>query len=559
MGSQPKAQKIEHAMQLDQRSDDSPQGRVPEDPLLANESPASPSIWSVGANPRGPITTPSRSIPAPSLVSSNFQVSRGTLVVTKTATTLLNTKLADVTPPHPKAPRQPSVFVPATPSQNKHKDVFGSGDTDLSELSDDSGADSMEALSQKLAARTNSLIAITKRASVLIDPVSPVGFSGKGAAKRRVLDSDDEEVLLSSRNGANGGSRPRAGRATKATPIAVIPDEDDLPPPPAPLKSEFPYLQGREAAFIPRAEKRTKPAKKNPVPLNEDKKRLVKDNKGQKRKREDNGETGGTPGAQAKPPPVKRARKTAGGKPVAAKPKDFSPVPAPTPPRDSQVLRKNRPAVKKNANYGRRVKAVRTSSPTRDSVALADGDESTGTHDSKTGPVEHQVDPSPVDNADDDDYVPPPAQKPKLKQRAAAKPKSTVVEESAPPENLNATAVKKTKAKTLAGTRTRVSATKAKGGDDGKTKEDLPKKANANSKKKQAGELADDKGEGTTEVESAKNPPVIIEVPSSPLEPPKPEPKPVSRVIVEQVLVFNSSLSIHTSFMAALIRFIPGT
>jgi hypothetical protein len=60
-----------------------------------------------------------------------------------------------------------------------HKDAFGSGDTDLSELSDDSEVDSMKALSQKVAARTDSMVAITKRASILADAVSSAGASGK--------------------------------------------------------------------------------------------------------------------------------------------------------------------------------------------------------------------------------------------------------------------------------------------------------------------------------------------------------------------------------------------
>lgn len=164
------------------------------------------------------------------------QVSVKIQTTAKIPTTLRDLKPADFTPP-PKASLHPPVFVPPTPSQNKHKDIFGSGDTDLSEPSDGSDVDSMKALSQKLAARTDSLITITKRASILPDTVFSAGVSGKKIANRRVLDSDDEEALSSSRKGAKDDPNPGVN-AKKAMPTVAVSDEDDLPPPPAPLKSK---------------------------------------------------------------------------------------------------------------------------------------------------------------------------------------------------------------------------------------------------------------------------------------------------------------------------------
>ncbi|KAF9648424.1 hypothetical protein BDM02DRAFT_3115467, partial [Thelephora ganbajun] len=390
-------------MQLSQRSDDSPEDKDDQDrehPLLVNESPVSPVVHSsrtVSGTQEATATTSLSSVPAPPRIFPDLLVSHKIQTTTKTTTTISNGKLADVTP-RSRAPRQPSAFVPATPSQNKilRKDVFGSGDTGLSELSDDSEADSMKALSRKLAARTDSMTAITKRASIIADTVSSNGTSGKKIAKRRVLDSDDEEVLSSSRKGAKGGSKSGAGNAKKVLTVVVSDLGDDTLPAPAPLKKGRP-----------------KSTKKNPELLDEKPKPLVRD-KNTKRKREESDgddKVGGVADVRERPPPVKRARRTAGGKPSTTKVEPLSHIP-PTPPRDSQVLRKVRPAAKKNANYSRRAKAARISSPTRDSV-------------------DPLVEPLLMDDGGGDYASSPPARKPKPKSKTATKPKSTLAENTA--------------------------------------------------------------------------------------------------------------------------------
>jgi len=235
-------------MQLSQRSDDSPGEKDDQDHeyrLTVNESLGSPLVRFA----RPPINIPqdaaaaisSGSVSAPSRALPDLLVSQKTQTTTTKSTAAMSTrKPADVTP-RPKVPRQPSALIPATPSQNRvlHKDAFGSDGTDLSELSDDSEADSMKALSQKVAARTGSLVAVTKHASVLADAVPSAGVSGKKTAKRRVLDSEEEQVLSNSRKGAKGGSKPGVRKPKKALPTVVASDvEDDVPPAPAPLKSK---------------------------------------------------------------------------------------------------------------------------------------------------------------------------------------------------------------------------------------------------------------------------------------------------------------------------------
>ena len=234
-------------MQLSQRSDDSPGDKDNQDheyrPTV-NESLGSPLVRFA----RPPINIPqeaaaatsSDSVSAPSRALPDLLVSDKTQTTTKSTAAMSNRKPADVTP-RPRVPRQPSAPVPATPSQHRilHKDAFGSDGTDLSELSDDSEADSMKALSQKVAARTDSLVAVTKRASVLVDAVPSAGVSGKKIAKRRVLDSEEEQILSNSRKGAKGGSEPGVRKHKKALPPIVVSDvEDDVPPAPAPLKSK---------------------------------------------------------------------------------------------------------------------------------------------------------------------------------------------------------------------------------------------------------------------------------------------------------------------------------
>lgn len=210
-------------MQLSQRSDDSPKDKDDQDRgycLLVNKSPGSPLVCS---------TRVSNAIPQKATAAT----SSGSVSTPSRAP-------LDVTPP-PRVSRQPSVFVPPTPSQNRilHKDIFGSSDTDLSDPSDDSEADSMKALSQKIAARSDPLVTITKHASVLTDTVFSVGPSGKRAVKRRVLDSEDEEVLSGSRKGAKDNSKSGVDKDQKAPPTVVVPDiGDDIPPAPATLKSK---------------------------------------------------------------------------------------------------------------------------------------------------------------------------------------------------------------------------------------------------------------------------------------------------------------------------------
>ncbi|KAF9783839.1 hypothetical protein BJ322DRAFT_882244 [Thelephora terrestris] len=522
-------QTIERCMQLSQRSDDSLEdldNQDHEDYLSANESPVSPSARPtiiVSSIPQE-ATAAASSRPLPTILqaSPDIRASQKTQTAKKTVTTLLDTKLADVTP-SPRVPRQPSVFVPVTPSQVKHRDVFGSGDTDLSELSDDSEADSMKALSQKLAARTDSLNAITKRAPILADTLSPVCASGKNVAKRRVLDSGDEEALSNFRKGAKGGSKFGAGEPKKATPTAVFSDEDDLPPPPAPLK------KGRPKA-----------TKKPPGPLNKDQKPLVRDDGARKREREDGNDStgkGGAPDAQENPPPVKRARKTTGGKSVAIRPKAVSPVPAliPTPPRDSQVLKKARVTAKRNANYGGRPKSARPSSPARDFAGLSEDRDSSDTLDLKTGFAEPHVEPALVDGGDYD-YVPSPVPKSKPKSKAAEKPKSTLAGKSVAEKPKRTTV--KAKAKTQAGTRTRAAATKAKGVDDEKVlKVDPPRKEKPKPKTKKKAEAvsADEGGREPLQIVLSEGSPVAIEITSSPPEPSRLKRQPVSRVTVQEV------------------------
>ena len=547
-----KVQAIEREMQLSQPGDASPVDKDDQDcddRLLTDESLVVCSARTAA--------TPSRSVLDPSRALHDRQVSLETQTAMKIVTTPI--KLPDVTTP-PKAPRYPSVFVPTTPSQNKHKDVFGSDDTDLSEPSDSSEADSMKALSQKLAARTDSLIAITKRASVLTDTVSSAGISGKKAATRRVLDSDDEEALSSSGKGAKGGPKPGASNAKNAVPAAAVSDEDGLPPPPAPLKSKPSRIppEVKQYSFFA-IEERPKPTKKpeeNPKPA-------VRGGDIRKRRREDKddgAEAGGIFDVQEKPPPAKRARKPAKGKPAPTRPKAASPAP----PRDSQVLRKSRPAAKKNANYSGHAKVARISSPARDSVALLEDDEPPDALDLKTQLVEPRVK-SLVGDGDDDDYAPsPPVPKSKPKPKAASRRKPALVEKPAPLENPKANTVK-TKGKAQTRTRTRAAATKVKFADNENVeKAEPPQKTKAKAKRKPEVVLAEEggneEGEGeTTKVESTEDSPVFIEVSSSPPERPKPKHKPVSRVTLQEVLIFNSSHSIHASRIVALIRFISGT
>jgi hypothetical protein len=544
-------------MQLSQQSDGSPKDKNDQDHEYLNEPLVSPLRRSsrtlvgvppeVAATSSSPVATPSRTFP-------NLMVSHKTQTTTK-ITTPPNVKLASVTP-RPMVPHQPLVFAPATPSQNKisHKDAFGSGDTDLSEPSDDSEADSMKALSQKVAARTNSMIAVTKRASVLADAVSAAGASRKKPAKQMVLDSDDEEVLLDSRKGAKGGSKPGASRTKKAPITVVVSDLEDMPPPPIPLKSKASRMFPKATVCLFFAEGgRPKPTKKNPGPVDGQPKPAPK------RKREvndDDAETGGVSDARGKPPPAKRARKTAGGKPGATEPKTVSPAPAPAPPRDSQVLKKVPPA-KKNANYGGRTKAARTSSPTHDPPALCHDDDFVDTLELKARLAEPRVE--PLDDGDDDYTSSPPAPpKQKPKSKPAAKPKPTVTEKPNPPEKSKATAAK-TKAKTQTGARTRAAAAKAKDPGDGKlVKMGPPQKIKAKAKKKSASadEEVDEGGEGDMgKAGLSKDSPVIIEVSSSPPEPPKailPKRGPISRVISKEVS-FNSFHFVHASLIVALI------
>ena len=251
-------------MQLSQRSDDSPKdkdGQDHEHRLSVNEQLVSPVVRSGRTlidNPLEATTvTSSGSGPTPSGASPDLLASHKIKMATNPTTTLSNAKPVDVTPP-PKAPRQPSVFVPATPSQNKilREDVFGSSDTDLSELSNDSEVDSMKVLSQKAAARTDSMVAITKRPFILAGAVTSAGAPGKKVADWRILDSDDEEVLSNSRKGAKGNSKLGAGKTKKALPAIVVSDlEDDIPPAPAPFKGKVSPLPLEATVFILRKRK----------------------------------------------------------------------------------------------------------------------------------------------------------------------------------------------------------------------------------------------------------------------------------------------------------------
>lgn len=304
-------------------------------------------------------------------------------------------------------------------------------------------------------------------------------------------------------------------------------------------------------------EGRPKSTKKNPGPPAEKQKPLARDKVTPKRKREekdDDVETGGVSDVQEKPPPVKRARKIAGGKPGTIKQKAVSP--APPSPRDSKVLKKARPAARKNANYGGRTKAARTSSPTPDSAALSDGDDTLDTLDLKTRPVDPRVEPPLMDDGDD---APPVLPKRKHKSKAAAKPKSPPTEQADIPEKPKSTAVK-AKAKTQAGARTRGAVTRAKDANDEEIVKACPRDTKEKVKRKikvlSADEGEDGGGEedGGGKVELTKVSPAVIEVSSSTPEPPKaipPKREPVSRVTLQEVL-FNSSRCIHASLILAL-------
>jgi hypothetical protein len=141
-----------------------------------------------------------------------------------------------------------------------------------------------------------------------------------------------------------------------------------------------------------------------------------------------------------------------------------------------------------------------------------------------------------VDNSNDDDLVYPPAPKPK--SEAAIKPKPVLGEKTAPLESSKAAAVK-SKAKTQAGTRTRVANKKGKArGDKKALKVGPPRKAKAkkNSEVGSAEEGKDEEGEGETVGDKlTKDTQGVIEVTSSPSESTKPKHKPVSRVILQEV------------------------
>jgi len=541
-------------MQLSQRSDDSSKDKDDQDcdhPLLVNKQLVSPLVRSS----RALAGTPQEATAATSgFVTSGAVPDPLAFHKTRiaTETTLSDVKLADTTP-RSKAPRQPVVFVPPTPSQNKvlHKDAFGSDDMDLSELSNDSEVDSMKALSQRVAARTDSMITITKRASILADAVPSAGASGKKVAKRRILDSGDEEALPSSRKGAKGGSKPGTGNTRKALQTVVVSDvEDDTPP--APLKSKASYTSLRVTmCSFSTIGGRPKSIKKNTVAPGDKPKPLVGDSKNPKRKRDDDGdEAAGTPDVQDKPPPVKRARKTAGGRLGTSKPK----VVPPAPPSDPEVLKKVRPGMKKNANYGGRTKAFRTSSPARGSPAFSD--DFPDILELKTLPVDPRVDLPLVGDVNDDHTPSPPAPpKPKPKSMAAAKPRSIPPEKALPTEKPN-TAAMKTKAKTQTGTRARAAAVKPKDVDNVKVvKKGPPQKTKAKAKAKRKPEVVstDEEESKKGKLELAKDSPAVIEVPSSPPEPPKailPKRKPISRVTSKEVF-FNSLRWVHASLRGA--------
>lgn len=276
---------------------------------------------------------------------------------------------------------------------------------------------------------------------------------------------------------------------------------------------------------------------KNAGLLDEDQGPPVEGGNAKKRKRvvsNDNNEAGGVSGVQEKLPPVKRARKTAGGKPgitgLTASP---TLAPAPMPPRDSQVLKKPRPAAGKNANYGGRAKAARISPPARDSTGSSDGDDPADT-------LDLDAEPSPMgDDNDDGDYAPSPTPRPKPKPKAVSKPKSTLAEKPVPAGESKTTAIK-AKAKPQARTRSRLAV--AQGVDGAKTvKGDAPKKAKAMMKMKpevvSADEGKEQKGEGVSmKVELAEKSPVVVEVTYSLPEPPKLRLKPASRVTSQEVV-----------------------
>ena len=153
---------------------------------------------------------------------------------------------------------------------------------------------------------------------------------------------------------------------------------------------------------------------------------------------------------------------------------------------------------------------------------------------------------------------PPASPKPKPKSKAAAKPKSILPERVAPTEKPK-TAAMKTRAKAQTGTRTRAAVTKSKDhGDTKVVKKGPPQKAKAKAKRKSEIVSADEEGKNGGEergkLELAKNSPAVIEVLSSPPEPPKailPKRKPISRVISKEVFLFNSLRCVHASLRSA--------
>ena len=313
---------------------------------------------------------------------------------------------------------------------------------------------------------------------------------------------------------------------------------------------------------------RPKSTKKIHIALDEEPKPLVGGYKTLKRKRkeeveddddDDDDEAAGVSDVQDKPPPVKRARKTAGGKPGTTKAKVDPPAPLPAPPRDSQVLKKVRPRAKKNANYGGRAKVLRTSSPACRSPALSD--DFPDDLELKILPVGPRVEPPLMDDGTGDCTSSPPAPpKPKPKSKAAAKPKSILTEKVVVPTEKPKAATMKTKAKTQTGTRTRAAATKSKDADDTEiVKKGPPQKAKAKAKAKRKPEVTSaDEGEGKKggegKLELAENSPAVIEVLSSPPEPPKailPKRNPISRVTPKEVFIFNSLHCVHASLRSA--------
>ena len=154
---------------------------------------------------------------------------------------------------------------------------------------------------------------------------------------------------------------------------------------------------------------------------------------------------------------------------------------------------------------------------------------------------------------------PPASPKPKVKSKAAAKPKYIPAEGVIPTEK-SKTAAMKTKAKTQTGARTRAAATKSKDGGDVKAaKKGPPQKGKAKAKRKLEVASADEEEgkEGGGErgrLELAKISPAVIEVLSSPPEPPKailPKRKPISRVTPKEV--FSIPFVSFTLLFVALI------